>query len=97
MSTILIEFEPSLRDALKDSRLEPDNLAFVESDRLEGGHEVVAALVTLSAATLPIIGKIIIEAHRSKRRIEIKAKGLTVTGLSEGSAMKILDKLLSDD
>jgi len=98
MEKIIIEvdknFEKELNDAVISSK---DEIVIVNTNKFEGIGEIIQAMVVLGGVTIPIIGKIIIEAIRSKKHVVIKKKGFIVSGISEKNAVQILKDLSHGD
>jgi len=95
---LMIEIKKTDLDILNDLKAtSPDSVKFVKVRHFGGGTELTAAIVTLSTATITIIGKIIIEMIRAKKYIKVKVKGIEISGLSEANALSILEKYINKD
>jgi hypothetical protein len=70
----------------------PEVIEFVDTNRLSGETDIIAAIVTISSFTLPLVANIITELIRSRQYVKVKVKGIEVSGLSESNAMEILKK-----
>lgn len=92
---ILLELEPNEKESvetiIKENSLDGEIL---EKKNFNGQTEILQIIFVLTSASLPIIGKIIIEKIRSKKHIEVKYKGLTIKGLSEENTLKMLKKII---
>jgi hypothetical protein len=67
-----------------------------------GGPDLVHVLLSLTAATLPLIGKAILEEIRSRRHVRLVIKGgksspnLDLRGVSGDQAAEIVNKYLEE-
>lgn len=97
MTQILIELdkdeEANLRTSLQNIEGE---IHYIDAKHLDGTL-ILQILATLNAATIPILGKIIIERIRANRHVIIKKDGVTVSGLSAEQAIKVLSELTKND
>ncbi|MDX9973061.1 MAG: hypothetical protein RBU21_08735 [FCB group bacterium] len=97
MSTLLIEIDGEFRSDLDCANaIAPGSVTFVDSDKIEGTIDIVQALLALSGIVVPVVGKVVIEAIRSRRHVVIRKNGIVVTGVTADSALRVL-KELSDD
>lgn len=97
MSQVLIEVDSREPAQLQES-IAPvkEDVTLVEAKRFDG-LLLVQILALLNAATIPILGKIIIERIKANRHVVIKKKGVVVSGLSADNAVKVLQQLAKDD
>jgi hypothetical protein len=97
MSQVLIELDRTEEAALREElRALAQQATLVETQRFDGTL-IVQILATLNAVTIPLLAKIVIERIRANRHVVIKKKGLTISGLSADSAIKVLSELSKDD
>jgi hypothetical protein len=72
----------------------PKGAYHVVSDRrLSGGIEAAQFLVTVTAATAPILARVIIEQIRSRKHVRLVKDGVEVSGVSEQTILAILNKI----
>ena len=97
MSQILVELDRTEEAALREE-LGPlgQQATLVDTQRFDGTL-IIQILATLNAVTIPLLAKIITERIRANRHVVIKKKGLTISGLSAGNAIKVLSELSKDD
>ena len=98
MVKIVIEVDKSFAKDLDDAAVNfKDEVAIISSDKFEGNSEIIQALVVLGGVTIPVIGKIIIEAIRAKKHVVVKKRGLTISGISQKNVLRILKDLSRED
>ena len=81
MATIQLELardDTETLQVLQTAESEP--IVVATPDHFEGGAEIISAVVTLTATSLPFIASIIKEHIRSKRYIKVKVKGVEIVG-----------------
>jgi hypothetical protein len=94
---IVIETEP---DSSLTTRL-PDATPLT-TKHFTGGPDLVHVLVSLTAATLPLIAKVVIEQIRAKKHVRIVLKSgksgasLDIRGVSDETATEIVEGYLSE-
>jgi|ERR1041385_5876707 hypothetical protein len=92
MIDIVVETEP-------DSGLlaKLPNATLLTPKHFGGGPELVNILVSLTAATLPLIAKVIIEQIRARKHVRVVLKGgkyganLDIQGISDKEATEIVE------
>ena len=66
----------------------------VKADSLDGTSDLIQILLVLNSLAIPVLAKIVIESIRAKKHVSIKKDGIEITGISEASVHKILEKIL---
>jgi len=72
----------------------PASVTKAATKSFDGRPDEIAILVSLSAAIVPLVSKIITELIRARKSCIVKHKGIEVRGFSESSTKEILDSLL---
>jgi hypothetical protein len=85
--------EDSVAVSTLQSKL-PGTVELVDVKHFGGEMGFVSAVVTLSAAIIPSVAKIIIEHIRAKQHIRVKVRGIEITGIDEDNAVMILSDIL---
>jgi hypothetical protein len=93
MANVVVEIDACYRGIVEEATTTQDDIILITSNRLEGGGALASVLVTLTSVSIPIVGKIIIEAIRARRHVCIKKGGLVIKGVTEQTALEILRKL----
>jgi hypothetical protein len=76
---------------------EPGSFETISAHRFGGEIGVTAALVSLTATTIPVLAGIIKELIRSRKYVKLKVRGIEVAGVSEDTILEILERLKSDE
>ena len=76
---------------------EPESFEIVSAHRFGGEIGLAAALVSLTATTIPILASIVKELIRSRRYVRLKVRGVEISGVSEDKILEILNQLKSDE
>lgn len=95
MTSVLIEIKPDNLSEITDLE-KYEEFTIINSDRFDG-ESIVQFIVTLSAVSLPIATKIIIEKIKSNKHVIVKKDGMIVKGLNANDTMKVLKELKKDD
>lgn len=75
--TIAIVVDASFREELERTASETSDIEIVETDRFDGlTVDVVHVVVLLTSASIPAIEKVLVDAIRARKRVEIRRKGL---------------------
>ena len=91
----LIQIEKQNLELLDEIIKQPDiETTIVSKKNFNGQTELVELLCTATLTSIPFIYKIIIAGINSRKNILIKYNGITINGLSQENAYKVLEKLI---
>lgn len=76
---------------------ENSNISYVETDNFDGLSELIRAIVTLTASTIPFILKVIREQKDEKKYVTISYKGIEIKAESEEQIEEILRRLIQSE
>jgi len=91
---ILLEVHKNDMVVLEEIKEVDDSASSIlKVNKFGGDADLMAAVVTLSSVTIPVLGKIIVEMLRAKKYVKIKVKGIEIetSGVSEKKIISILE------
>ena len=95
---IVLEIKEKDRHILDEvSSKFPNEIEIVSVIRFDGSSDLLHALITLTAITLPLVTRMIVELLRSKKHHRVTKDGMEITGFSEKNTIKMLEKLLEKE
>ncbi|HJR07847.1 MAG TPA: hypothetical protein VJ842_11340 [Pyrinomonadaceae bacterium] len=71
----------------------PDSIDIVEVKRFGGDADLIQAIVTITVATIPVLGSIISKLMDKKESVKIKVNGVEITGLTKDNVREILEEI----